>query len=72
VIYIPVYMVVQLIQSIFWQNDFASRKQSYYHSWFYDNVEELSLEESWNGKSLLAEKYKKALDLKDVYGEKRH
>jgi hypothetical protein len=23
----------------------SSRKQSYYHSWFYDNVEELSLEE---------------------------
>jgi hypothetical protein len=47
VIYIPVYTVVQLpIQSIFWQKMLRfTKKQSYYHSWFYDNVEELSLEE---------------------------
>jgi hypothetical protein len=45
VIYIPVYTVVHVNQ--YFKNDrFASwRKQSYYHSWFYDNVEELSLEE---------------------------
>jgi hypothetical protein len=72
VIYIPVYTVVQLpIQSIFWQKMIASlrRKQSY-HSWFYDNVE-LSLEERAEmAKAFTLEKYKKALDLKDVYGEK--
>jgi hypothetical protein len=38
---------------------------------FYDKVEELSLKKSRNGpKRLSAEKYKKALDLNDVYGEK--
>jgi hypothetical protein len=46
VIYIPVYTVVQLpINQYFGKKIASSRKQSYYHSWFYDNVEELSLEE---------------------------
>jgi hypothetical protein len=42
------------------KNDrFFMTKQSYYHSWFYDNVEELSWGKSWNGKSPFSlEKYK--------------
>jgi hypothetical protein len=53
------------------QNDcFASRrKQSYYHSWFYDNVEELSLEERLKWQKPFAWKIKKSTRPKDVYGE---
>jgi hypothetical protein len=47
-------------------------ENKYYYSWFYDNVEELSLEERAEmAKPSLKKKYKKTLDLKDVYGEKR-
>jgi hypothetical protein len=53
-------MVVQLpIKSIFWQNDCSfMTKQPYYHSWFYDNVEELSLKKELKWPKPLAENIK--------------